>query len=336
MKRSCTDHTIVKFNDVPIEVIIKIVYDDIDSLLAIFRINRRLWTTQGMKGFWSGLFKIAYRQQSILLYAFLTESPELTSLWPEAITDLMLMNAAFDTSNSQKKFREYQAKQVYPSHTETLEKLLQGDIDAIDPYYIINIKSDGSPYEEGCGLYSLTTKSRDAWDFVARRHLIKMYSLLYESQIESCPSNILSINDTVEQATIKTYRKGVMPPSKERDILSGSFVIHAIFDHWIDRLSNGDTMHLKSRMVAQRDEFDMDMIAIYTPDACTGRILNPWHLYSHKIEWVFQAHFDLSDEEAILHWKRLFIKTRRSYSPGILPDDASLILGGRVETRLER
>ena len=305
-----------QIDKLPIEVIIRIVYEDLKSTLAIFRLNTRLWEIQAKNGFWSNLFKLAHKQHTIALYVFLLETPGLTRLWSCAITDLMVAIINFKQTDARKKFIMHQKDIFYPPLSFATDRILKGNIDVLDSFYTCDIKRcDGQLYPDNGGGFIL--KGHDnTCDIVLRRFLIEMYLLLADSQIVP-RKNIISTSSKFENDIIIT--------GNETHV---GHVMLKIFDAWINLLSNGKTAHQRKFSVAMKtlkDEYDREITSVCSAiDPYTGKKPTLWAICNNKIDDLFKAYFEFSDNEANRHWKRLFIGTHRKYELDPLTDYATI------------
>lgn len=310
-------------DELPIEIVIKIVYEHLDILLAIFALNTRLNAIQEMKGFWSGLFKVAFKPESIMLSVFLNESPELTRLDAEAMTDVIALSSAFNNFDLVRQFRL--TKRQVPNLWEIESSLIRGDVNILEIFYLRGMDKSGNTSSQ---YYLLSRTHNNTIVVTLRRSLIQFYILLKEAQLNMSYIDILSKVIEIAETTFKSL------PNNNEDNETTVFSQDRMFnllDYWIKELHEQKMPRFEKyyqAMLSLKEEFRKEMDIIFTPDVNTGKIPTYNTLYVVNMENLFQSYFGLSDEEARKQWKKLFVQTHINNDVGLLLETTTLTLHG--------
>lgn len=289
-------------NEMPIEVLIKIVFSHMDSVLAIFSLNRNLQAIQSTKGFWSSLFKLAHRDYAIMLYTFLTEAPLLSRVWPDAMRVQIAFNAMGHTEDDNIKNwyiqtgGEEQKKNYNVTVTDIVHRILNRDLECLHPYYTMKLSGH---------TFYMISASTDSYEFVNRRFMFRLIIMIDEASV--CDRT--EIIDSLSRL------------DKDDDTSSISLdesMIPSFIDYWINQMKKQKTVYQRSytsKLSLLKDEFMKEIAAINELELRTGKRSNGWSLYSHDIDERFQTFFGFTDDEANMQWKKMLVATNRIYDP---------------------
>jgi hypothetical protein len=299
-------------HQLPLEVIIKIVYEDKRSLVSLFSVNNALWKTQSERAFWPNLLRTAYPYSAFSLCIFLTEAPELLRLWDEALIDLSILTTGFTSATIARNYREHSRSQMHrtmffmnsPRLFSIERKILQGYLSDIEKYYSLRLTLGGCEVPIGKGCHHLSNES-NGFSLVVRRYLIKMYLLLDKSQAEKREVILDRTLDVVARDDLLTIEDHTQ--------------MHQVFDYWITYLEELKAAryigHVK-KLRKLKDAFQKELEIIATPDPHTGKEIPAIALLAPTMIDSFQQYFGLSDEETIVHLKKIFVQSRvRAVSP---------------------
>jgi hypothetical protein len=237
-----------KLHELPTEVLINIVNRHIDTLLAIFEINKQLWEIQAVPGFWVELFKLTFPGQAAALALFLRESPELGVIYYNEIRYLIEVTLG---------------TRVWISGSggvlSSAESLLQnGRIEeALQTFYQARIRDQSY----STWVYSADTKM---YEVIMRRYLLRLFAL-WHGALLSDPNELINFIRTQFPET-----KIEEPPF----IVSYSFLV-SLFDSVQEHLK---TRHLKrlQPFIAQvqtlKRQFELESILYNTTNAKTGEL----------------------------------------------------------------
>lgn len=297
-------------DELPVEVIIQIVYDHLNIFLAVFQLNSRLNAIQEMKGFWSSLFKVSYPEEALTLAAFLRESPDLTRLSKESITDILLLTTSFDSLAIADKFRkEHNILYDKPSLTKVEESLLDGSLKDLDVLYIVTVNANGEKVPLIQGRYPFDVDEPDTRAFVIRKYLIKFYLLLEESQFEGFLDKTLA------------FRIAMITEKARRDYYVGPNISYNLMIDWIETFREQRPERFRRYAIALErlaKAYDEEYNESIVPDVYTGQPPKNTR-YFQTLEEDFKNYFGLTDEENSIHWKKLYIKTRKYIVHAPLP-----------------
>lgn len=292
-------------DELPVEVIMRIVYDHLNIFLAVFQLNTRLSAIQEMKGFWSGLFKVGYPEEALTLAAFLQESPDLTRLSKESITDILVLTTDFDSVEIADKFRTgNNDRYVKPSLTKIELSLLNGVLSELDLLYILDTNPDGVNVVLDTGRYPFDIESTTTNDFTRRKYLIKLYLLLEETQFEGFLDKTLVFRKAMKRMSTHGY-------------IVGQNSLHNLMIDWIETFREQKPERFRRYAVELErlaEACDNEYNESILPDANTGQPPDN-RRYFLTLDEDFKNYFGLTDEENSAHWKKLYIQTRKMYNP---------------------
>lgn len=287
-------------NEMPIEVLIKIVFSHMDSVLAIFSLNRNLYAIQSTKGFWSSLFKLAYRDHAIMLYAFLTEASLLSRVWPDAIRMQMAFTAIGQIKDDNIKIWYNQTKgddeynEVYTvAVSDIVRRILNGDIECLDPYYTMTIPDHQFP---------ILRANTDSYEFVNRRCMFQLIIMIDEASI--CDRS--EIVNSLTRLAKDEYTLSVSPEES----------MVPFIDYWINEMTKQKTTYQRSyatKLSLLKEEFMKEIKTINELERRTGKRSDGWSVYSQDIDEYFQSFFGFTDDEANMQWKKILVVTNRQY-----------------------
>lgn len=265
----------------PVELIIKIIDEHLETFLAIFELNKNLERIQAQPGFWLTLFKARFPEKAARLAFFLSESPEIGRLSSSLLYTI-------DKLAGLRNWSGWGVSGGAPGNLlETESEILNGLLEAVEKHY-----TTGYTYDHWSSVISLTL----------HKYLIRLQVLIDDSQY--------SKNQLLRELSSWLDYETIDSPQNLTPALLLDFI-----DLKLKQLRESKTPIRVARFITMLEVLKAQLMdelnAITDFQNREGREPTVLNWYFPTLGKDFEAYFALTPEEASKLWKKFYIQARR-------------------------